>query len=414
MPLHLLLPLTIIPALLFGEISQRLRLPRVVGEIFCGIVLGPVLFGLIPSPAQDVPGFKPFHELAEIGLCALLFKIGLETRWGDLGRTWRPAMSVAIAGMVFPFLLGWGLASLWGWPQLTAVFIGGTLTATSIAVTASVLDEVGAQSSPEGLLILSAAVLDDLLGLLLLSALIALVTTGISVVGQVAISFLQALSLIIGGFLLGRFVVNLAVRLTQWTTSKATLIALAFSYFLLMAFVAKTAGLAMIIGAYAAGLAFARHPDRDQLEQNLQPLIGLLTPLFFILIGASIKFSEFSYSSNTWGESLGYVCLLFLVAITGKMLSPVFLRKEKLRHLVVGSGMMPRGEVGFVFAQIGLTTGILSQGHFSLLDIVLVSTTILGPLLLRFFLKERKVRMEHLLIIHSYLLSIFCDKLKGS
>ena len=388
MPLHLLLPFTIIPALLFGEISQRLRLPRVVGEIVCGVVLGPVLFGLIPSHAQDEPGFQPFYELAEIGLCALLFKIGLETRWDSLGRTWYPAMSVAIAGMIFPFLLGWGLASLWGWPQLTAVFIGGTLTATSIAVTASVLNEAGAQSSPEGTLIFSAAVLDDLLGLLLLSALIAFVTPGSSVFGQVATSFLQALILIIGGFLLGRFVVNFALRMTHWITSKATLIALAFSYFLLMAFVAKAVGLAMIIGAYAAGLAFARHPDQAQLEQNLQPLIGLLTPLFFILIGASIEFSEFSYSSNTWGESLSYFCLLFLVAIAGKMLSPVFLRKGKISHLVVGTGMMPRGEVGFVFAQIGLTTGILSQGHFSSLVVVLVGTTILGPVLLRVFLKQ--------------------------
>lgn len=390
MHLHLLLPAILLPAKGLGEAARRIRIPGVIGEIGAGVLLGPALLRIIPSASQPGEDFALLKELASIGLCGLLFKMGLDTHLGDLARVWRPAAKLSIAGVILPFLFGWGLGWLWGWGQQPALFVGATLVATSLGVTASVLHELRAQSSREGTLIFSAAILDDIVGLLLFSVLAALIAPGVSVFGPVALALAQAVALIAGGLLVGSLVVRLAVRLDRWTRSKSTLLVLAFSFLLLMAYAAKAAGLVMIIGAYAAGLAFARHPERARLEEDLNPLISLLTPLFYVLIGASIDFSGFHPFSLPGLQSLGNVLLLFVVAVAGKMLAAVVLGGERVNRLAVGSGMIPRGGVGFVFAQVGLTAGIFSPELYSRIALALIGTTLAGPILLRFFWSRRQ------------------------
>lgn len=390
MHLHLLLPAILLPAKGLGEAARRLRIPEVIGEIGAGILLGPALLRIIPSASQTGHDFALLKELASIGLCGLLFKMGLETRLGDFARVWRPAAKLSISGVMIPFLLGWGLGWLWGWGQQAAVFVGATLVATSLGVTASVLHELGGQSSREGALIFSVAILDDIVGLLLFSVLVALTTPGLSVFGSSVFALGQAAALIAGGLLIGSLVVRLAVVLGRWTHSKSILLVLAFSFLLLMAYAAKAAGLVMIIGAYAAGLIFARHPERGRLEEDLNPLIGLFTPLFYVLIGASIDFSGFHPFSLSGLQSLGIVALLFVVAVAGKMLAAVFLGGEGINRLAVGSGMIPRGGVGFVFAQVGLTAGVFSPERYSQIALALIGTTLAGPILLRFFWSRRQ------------------------
>jgi len=390
MHLHLLLPAILLPAKGLGEAARRIRIPVVIGEIGAGILLGPALLRVIPSASQTSEDFALLKELASIGLCGLLFKMGLETHLGDFERAWRPAAKLSVAGVILPFLFGWGLGWLWGWGQRSAVFVGATLVATSLGVTASVLHELGAQSSREGALIFTAAILDDIVGLLLFSVLAALITPGLSVFGTAALALGQAVALIAGGLLIGSLAVRLAVLLGRWTDSKSTLLVLAFSFLLLMAYAAKAAGLVMIIGAYAAGLAFARHPERARLEGDLNPLIGLLAPLFYILIGASIDFSGFHPFSLSGLQSFGNVLLLFLVAVSGKMLAAVVLGGESINRLAVGSGMIPRGGIGFVFAQVGLTAGIFGPELYSQIALALIATTLAGPILLRFLWSRRQ------------------------
>jgi len=380
--LHIFLPLLLVTAKLLGAAGRKIGIPAVVGEIFAGLLLGPSVFGVIPHEATGGEAFKVFGEFAQIGLCVLLFRIGLETDLHEFLRVWRPATGVAILGMVFPFLFGWACAALLGWAGMTALFAGATLTATSIGVTASVLDELKAHRSGEGRIILGAAVLDDVLGLLVLAAMIGMITPGASVAGSVLRASLQAVGFIAAGILIGPLVVRGFMALTRWADNPAVLLVLAFGYLLIMATIAHAIGLAMIIGAYAAGLAFGGTEEHDELNRDLRPLIDLLTPLFFILIGASVDLGSLNPLTPDGRLAWFVFLVLTLVASAGKLLSSIHLR-GRINRLAIGSGMMPRGEVGFVFAQMGLTADLYSRAQYSMMTLVLVATTILGPLLLR-------------------------------
>lgn len=389
MNLHLLLPTILLPAKLLEEVMCRIHLPAVIGAILAGVILGPDLLGVIPQEAHNPRGYEMVHELARIGMCVLLFRIGLETRFTDFLPVWRSAVGIAVTGMVLPFILGWISASLWGLPQQGAIFIGATLTATSIGVTASVLSELHAQKSKEGLLILGAAILDDVGGLLILSALVAFLTPTLSVSGQVTSAVIQAIAFISCGVFLGPYVAQVLILLSKWSETKGILLIFAFSYFLLLAYAAKAIGLDMIIGAYAAGIAFAQHSERFQIEEDLKSLTELFTPLFFVLLGASMEFSGLNPLSETGRQAWGLALLLFVAAVVGKLFSACWVKEDKINKWAVGGGMMPRGEVGFVFAQIGLMSGVFSSELFSTLVVVLIATTITGPVLLRISLRQK-------------------------
>ena len=181
LPLHLLLPIVLVTAIVAGQIFHRLGMPAVVGQIFSGVLLGPLVFGVIEPYGGAAGGTNGFHELAEIGLCVLLFKIGLETRLRHFTQVWRRALGVAIVGMILPFGSGFALGWALGWGGSAALFLGAALTATSIGVTASVVEELGLGETKEARIIMGAAVVDDILGLLLLSLLTALTLTSGSV-----------------------------------------------------------------------------------------------------------------------------------------------------------------------------------------------------------------------------------------
>ncbi len=382
--LHVLFPLLLIPAKLLEGMARRVRLPGVVGSLAAGLLLGPAILGILPAESGGLDEAGALQQLAQIGLCVLLFKIGLETRLSVFLSVWRPATMVAIAGMIVPFLLAWGAGLAVGWTQQQAIFVGATLTATSIGVTASVLQELRAQRSTEGTIILGAAVLDDVLGLLLLSGLVAAFSPAMSVTGAVSKSLVLAIAFLVAGGVLGPIIVKGVVIVSRWGQSRAVVLVLAFSYFLLLAYAAQAIGLDMIIGAYAAGVAFARHPDREQLESDLRPLVELMTPLFFVLLGAAVSLDGFSPLTPSGRMAWAWVALLVVVAALGKLLAAFALRRRAgLNRWAIGSGMMPRGEVGFVFAGVGLSSGVFGEGLFSILLIVLVATTVLGPLLLR-------------------------------
>ncbi len=390
MQLHVLLPIVLVPAKLAGEAARRIRVPAVVGEILVGFLLGASVLDILPEASRDPAGYSQFRELAEIGLCVLLFRIGLETRVADFVRIWRQALLVAVIGMIAPFALGMGLTLMFGFAVMAAVFVGAALTATSVGVTVSVLSELKAESSPEGHVLLGAAVLDDLLGLLLLAVVVSLAQPGASVVRKVAIELAQGVSVLALGFFVGLFIVRLTVWLSRWSQSKSTLVVLSVSYFLLIAYLAEIAGLATIIGAYAAGLAFARHPDGDELAAELEPLIGLLTPLFFVLIGASVDLAVFSHFGVSAGRLVAFTLLLLTVAVAGKLVSPLPLKAGKFNRLAIGCGMVPRGEIGLVFAYAGSAAGALSPELFAVIIIALVATTVIGPLCLRAFWRHQR------------------------
>jgi len=381
--LHLFLPITLLSAKLAEMILRHLRIPSVVGSIFAGIVLGTTVLGVIPSESDNPEFYNMAHQLARIGLCALLFRVGLETRFKEFLSVWPAATSVAILGMVLPFIFGSTLAVLWGWPLQSALFLGAALTATSIAVTVSVLSEMGVQKSRESILIIGAAILDDVLGLILLSTLVAFISPETTATGEVIITIIQVVTILASGIYLGPHVIHIVTKLAGIRERRGVLLTMAFCYLLLMAYATETMGLDMIIGAYSAGLAFSHHSERKEIEEDLKPVIELLTPLFFVLLGASIDISGLNFFSETGRTLWAFSALLFVAAVVGKLLSPIFVREGEINKFTVASGMLPRGEVGFIFAQIGLTAGIFAPRDFSSIVLVLIATTILGPILLK-------------------------------
>lgn len=384
MELHLLLPLTLAPAILLGQLLRRAGLPAVVGQILAGVLLGPMVFGLLQpiSPGGNGNG-DGFHELARIGLCVLLFKIGLETQIGHFTRVWRQALAVAGAGMILPLILGFGAGWLLGWNPTAALFLGAALTATSIGVTAAVIDELGVHDSVEARVVMGAAVVDDVLGLLLLSTLAVITADSGSVGATLAGSLVQAVLFLGAAVAFGPFVVRAFDKLTDWLRSEVVLIALAFGYLLLMASLAEHIGLAGIIGSYAAGLVFSKR-DEAALERAFEPLTELLAPVFFVLIGSSIAFDGWI----GWTQ-LAALLVFTAVAIGSKFGAPWLIPFGKTNRAAIGSGLVPRGEVGLVFAQVGLSSLALTQSQYSILTLVLVVTTLAGPVMLRKFASQK-------------------------
>lgn len=382
MQIHWLLPVVLITAKLFGTLARRWGLPAVVGEIAAGVVLGPSLIGVVAAPAHG-PNGDPLLALAQIGLCVLLFRVGLETELDNARRVAGAATLLAVAGMLLPLALGTLGARALGVALLPAIFIGATLTATSISVSASVLEELGATATRATTLILGAAVVDDVLGLVLLAGLIGVSSGQGSGVVESALAVTQAVAFLAAALWLGRPLAGATVWLTRWTGSRSTLFVLVFSTLLLTAAAAKSAGLEMIIGAYAAGLALARHPEREWIETELEPVIELFTPIFFVLVGSSIAFETLAVGTPAGRFTLGLAALLLVAAVVGKLLAPFVLRRAEVPRLAIGSALVPRGEVGLIFAQVGLSEGILTPDLFAAVALVVAATTLVGPILLR-------------------------------
>lgn len=285
--------------------------------------------------------------------------------------------------MLLPFVLGVLGASAFGVALLPALFIGATLTATSIGVTASVLEELRAGGTRAAALILAAAVIDDVLGLVLLAALIGVGAAPGSAGIEVGIAVAQAVGFLTAALWLGPPLARASDRLARWTRSQSIILPLVFGALLLTAAAAKAAGMEMIIGAYAAGLALVRHPERAWLETKLEAVIELFTPIFFVLVGSSIALETFAMGTPAGRTTVGLAALLFSAAILGKLLAPLAIRNLDVPVLAVGSALVPRGEVGLIFAQVGLSEGVLRPDLFSALTLVITATTLVGPVMLR-------------------------------
>lgn len=285
--------------------------------------------------------------------------------------------------MLLPLALGTLGALALGVAPLPSIFIGATLTATSIGVSAAVLEELGASATRAATLILGAAVVDDVLGLVLLAGLIGVSSAQGSAGIEIGLAIGQAVAFLAAALWLGRPLAGATVWVTRWTGSRSTLFVLVFSTLLLTAAAAKAAGLELIIGAYAAGLALARHPEREWLETELEPVIELFTPIFFVLVGSSIAFETLAVGAPAGRFTLGLAALLFVAALVGKLLAPFVLRRTEVPRLAVGSALVPRGEVGLIFAQVGLSERVLTPDLFAALALVITATTLVGPVLLR-------------------------------
>lgn len=383
--LHLMAIL--IAARLFAELAARLQIPAVIGEILAGVVLGPSILGWLDLT-------DPIKLLAEIGIILLLFEVGLETDIGRLVATGLKSLWVAALGFVVPFILGFSISYLaFGLSLLSSLFVGGTLTATSIGITVRVLTDLKRHQSREAQVVLGAAVLDDVLGVVLLAVLYEFYLGG-------GINFGNAgkVALFVGVFFilapLAAKLISLLIKRIESVTEIAGLIPTTIvALVLFFAWLAHAIGAPELLGGFAAGLALSRRfffpfgiamrsdPDfARRIEAQMSPIIHLFTPIFFVSIGLSLNLREIDWSSSfIWTFSL----TLFVLAMLGKLVGGLVSGEKGLRAAIVGLAMSPRGEVGLIFAELGRTSGIMTGEIYAATIIVIVFTTFLPPLIIK-------------------------------
>lgn len=396
-----------------GELSQLANLPPVLGELIGGVVVGVSALHLLVFPEagtlasdsvvvtilQQFAGlstenssevFTSFSEvvsvLAELGVIILLFEIGLESDLKELQKVGVRAAIVAVVGVVAPFVAGTvGLILIFGMPTIPAVFAGAALTATSIGITSKVLSELGQLKSTEGQIIVGAAVIDDVLGIIVLAVVASLAKTGEVDVANVIYLIISATAFLLGSILLGQFFNNSFVAIAGKLKTRGNLVIPALIFAFIMAFLGNAIHLEAILGAFAAGLVLDETDARKELDEQILPIADVFVPIFFVSVGARVDLSVLNPSSADNRQGLVIAAFLIVVAIIGKVITgwAVF-GKEKVNRLAIGIGMVPRGEVGLVFAGIGAASGVLDKPLQAAIIIMVILTTFIAPPLLRF------------------------------
>jgi len=364
----------LVGARLGGEIATRLGQPAVLGEIVAGLVLGPHALGWVP----DHP---VIHLLAQVGVVLLLFEIGLAADFAALLRVGVAAIRVAVVGVVLPLVGGFLFAQALHLRDLTPIVLGATLTATSVGITARVLADLGKLDTAEARIILGAAVVDDVLGVVILSLVQRLADTGRLSWSPVFVTLLSAVGFLAAALLLGRVAARTLVELVDRARTRGALLTAAVSLALILGVLAAGTGSAPLIGAMAAGVLLASTHRREEIERDIRPLVDFFAPIFFVSVGAAV---DLELLSPLRAENLPTLFLatgLIVVALGGKIASGLV--AGPVRKLVVGVGMIPRGEVGLLFAAIGRTAGALDPAMYGAVVAVVLATTLLAPPLLQ-------------------------------
>jgi Kef-type K+ transport system membrane component KefB len=390
-PVLLGLVLILAAAKLGGEVFERIGQPAVLGELIFGMVLGNL--GLLGFGGLDFLRTDPGLEiLAQLGVILLLFQVGLESNVGEMLSVGWSSLLVAILGVIAPFFLGWGV-SAWLLPDeetLAHLFIGATLCATSVGITARVLKDLGKLATRESKIILGAAVIDDVLGLVILSVVVGTISatnTGGTLDSMDALVIVaKAAAFLVGSILIGGWLSRRVFRLAGLFRIQGMLLVLALAACFLLSYLADRIGLATIVGAFAAGLILDGVHYRDlgertkhTIEELIHPIAGFLVPVFFVLMGVRVDVSAFGQV-----EVLGFAALLSLAAILGKMICFGGVLERGLDRLSVAVGMVPRGEVGLIFAGIGaqlLLHGerVIPPPVFAAVVVMVIVTTLITP-----------------------------------
>ncbi|MEB3161903.1 MAG: cation:proton antiporter [Prochlorothrix sp.] len=396
-----------------GELCARIDLPPVLGELVGGVVVGISALHLLVFPEggsfsgadslviqllETTAGLGPeaitqvfeaqsevVSVLAEIGVIFLLFEIGLESDLSELIRVGPQAAIVAIVGVVAPFAAGTlGLVTLFHLPVVPAIFAGAALTATSIGITAKVLAELRQLSSREGQIIIGAAVLDDVLGIIVLAVVASLAKTGEIRIGNIIYLIISAATFLIGAILLGRLLSPLFVALVNQLKTRGQLLLSALIFAFILSYIAAAIQLEAILGAFAAGLVLAETEKQRELEEQVVPVADVLVPVFFVTVGARTDLSVLNPAVPSNREGLIIAAFLVVVAIIGKMITGLTVfGPEKTNRLAIGMGMIPRGEVGLVFAGVGSASGVLTDSLDAAIIVMVIFTTFVAPPLLR-------------------------------
>jgi Kef-type K+ transport system membrane component KefB len=393
--LFLVLAAMVVAAKLLGELAERFGQPAVLGELVAGVLLGGSILGVVPT---EGPAAEVVHVLAELGVLLLLFEIGLETDLSEMFRVGTASLSVAAVGVALPFLFGFvywayfphaaggGATDL----TMTAIFVGATLTATSVGITARVLSDLRQLQTEEAKIIIGAAVIDDVLGLVILSIVSGMVAGGAVSVPSILRVLAVAVGFLVVAVLVGRFAAPRLFDLVVRMRVRYVLLVFAFAFALGLSAAAALVGSALIIGAFAAGIILSGTNQFDTIEHEIRPVASVFTPVFFVSVGASVNLGLLDPTREGGPALLGVAATLIVIAIIGKLAAGWAAPWIKFRRVVVGVGMVPRGEVGLIFADIGRRAGILNDAVFGAILLMVMATTFVAPPALKMLFGSRK------------------------
>lgn len=367
----------LVSAKLFGELAERRGQPAVLGELLGGVFLG---FGFFSFFHPEDPAMT---LLAEFGVILLLFETGLQSDLGQLLRVGPVSLLVAAVGVVLPFALGWGVMAALGHGGMQAVFVGAALTATSVGITARVLSDMGKLSLPEAQIVLGAAVIDDIIGVIILSAVQGMALSGEVSWGATAWTAFLAVAFLASALYIGQHASRWLLATVERMRVRGVLIVAAVCFAFALALLGHALGTALIVGAFTAGILLARTERKADIEHALRPVTDIFVPVFFVMVGAKVRLGAYNpLVPDNWAM-LGLAALLIVVAVAGKLASGWFARAPGLNRWGIGIGMVPRGEVGLIFAGIGLSSGAIDSPLYGAIVGTVVVTTFLAPPLLK-------------------------------
>ncbi|MCV6637482.1 cation:proton antiporter [Candidatus Albibeggiatoa sp. nov. NOAA] len=405
-----------------SSLVEKWGQPAVLGELIVGVLLGNlVLFGF--QGLEHVKHDELIKFLAELGVVILLFQIGLESKVEEMKKVGMKAFLVAIVGVAAPFILGTYVIGPWLMPGLSSnayLFLGATLTATSVGITGRVFKDLNKLQTPEAQIVLGAAVIDDVIGLIILAVVSAIVTTGAVELSSIGLITFKAFIFLVGSLVIGQFIAKIAgEHLPRIHAGYGMQFTLAISFCLIFAYLAYLVGLAPIVGAFAAGLVLEPlhfeafdNPEVTQevkdimdkssdenakqeihhimekhgehhIEELIAPLGYFLVPLFFIMTGMQVNLATLADPSI-----LAIALAVTVVAFLGKIVAGLA-AGSGVNKWIIGWGMAPRGEVGLIFAMIGKQLGVVSDAMFSVIIIMVILTTLLTPIILNHLLKKQ-------------------------
>ncbi len=396
----------LVAAKLAGEVFERFGQPGVLGELFAGLLLGNlIIFGF--TAVEPLKTNATIAALAELGVIILLFEVGLESDLRQMIEVGWSSLLVAVLGVVAPFLLGW-FVSAYFLPEastLTHVFIGAILCATSVGITARVFRDLGKLDTREARIVLGAAVIDDVLGLLILAVVagaIRAAAVGGTLSGlEVGWIALKSIAFLVASIVIGHFLMSRLLRGAGRLETRGVLLTLAISFCFFLSWAAAEVGLAPIVGAFAAGLILDEvhyKPTGGRVERGLHdllyPVSTVLVPIFFVLMGLKVDLRLFARV-----DILGFAAALTVAAIIGKQICALGVVERGVNRLAIGLGMIPRGEVGLIFAGIGATLilpstngngePVVDAATFGAVVIMVIITTLITPLALKWSLEKK-------------------------
>ncbi len=378
-----LLLLIFASAKFLGEVFERFKQSAVIGEILAGVILGPVLkltgaYELFPA-LNLIGTSEIFQVLAEIGVIILLFNVGLHTKVEEIMQVGKNSLVVAFLGVVFPFIFGYLYTLIINHTTVEAMFIGAAMVATSVGITARVFADLGIVETRAARIILGAAVIDDVIGLVVLAVVTGLGKGALSLV-KIGLITLEALGFIIFLIIIGRRIIHRVVPRVAGFRTKDAVFSLAILFCLLLSAVASYIDLAAIVGAFLAGMILSELNLEFNLSVKTESLYNFLVPFFFVILGTWVDLSIFNHPFLLWSA-----LIITIFAVLGKLLGCGIgaLNLGGREALVVGFGMVPRGEVGMIIASIGLSMGAITSDLYTVIIFMVMASTLMTPPILR-------------------------------